>query len=35
MENQEHLMKTVGPMYLEQQVKEGKVTIVNQDGKPV
>jgi len=34
MENQEHLLKTVGPMYLEQQKAKG-MKLVDQDGKEV
>lgn len=32
MENQDHLMNTIGPMYLEQQVNAGKVKLVDQNG---
>ena len=35
IENQEHLMKTIGPMYLEEQVKAGKVKVIDQNGKEV
>jgi hypothetical protein len=31
-ESQEHLLKTIGPMYLDQQIKDGKVKLVDQDG---
>jgi hypothetical protein len=34
LENQEHLLKTVGPMYLEQQKVKG-MKLVDQDGKEV
>lgn len=33
MENQDHLMNTIGPMYLEQQVNAGKVKLVDQNGE--
>ena len=35
MENQDHLMNTIGPMYLEQQVNAGKVKLVDQNGEPL
>lgn len=35
MENQNHLMNTIGPMYLEQQVAAGKVKIIDQNGNEV
>ena len=35
MENQDHLMNTIGPMYLEQQVNAGKVKLVDQNGDPL
>lgn len=34
-ENQDHLMKTIGPMYLDQQTKAGKVQIIDQVGNVV
>jgi hypothetical protein len=35
MENQENLMNTIGPMYLEKQVAAGKVKIIDQNGNEV
>lgn len=35
MENQQYLLDNIGPMYLEQKVKEGKVTLVDQNGTEV
>jgi hypothetical protein len=34
-ENQDHLMSTIGPMYLDQQVKAGKVKVIDQNGETV
>ena len=34
-ENQQHLMNTIGPMYLDEQVKTGKVKIVDQNNKEI
>jgi hypothetical protein len=34
-ENQDHLMSTIGPMYLDQQVKAGKVKVIDQNGDTV
>jgi hypothetical protein len=34
-ENQQHLYNTIGPMYLNDQVTQGKVTLVDQTGTPV
>ena len=34
-ENQEHLLKTIGPMYLNQQVKENKVKILDEAGNSI
>lgn len=34
-ENQDHLMGTIGPMYLDQQVKAGKVKVIDQNGDTV
>jgi hypothetical protein len=35
MENQQHLLNTIGPMYLEEQIKAGKVKVLDQNGKEV
>lgn len=35
MENQQHLLNTIGPMYLEEQVKAGKVKVVDQHGQEI
>lgn len=34
-ENQDHLMSTIGPMYLDQQVKAGKVKVIDQNGDAI
>jgi len=35
MENQQHLYDNIGPMYLQDQVKQGKVILVDDKNKPV
>jgi hypothetical protein len=35
MESQEQLMNTIGPMYLDQQVKAGKVKVIDQNGDTI
>ncbi len=35
MESQQQLYDTIGPMYLDQQVKQGKVQLVDQKGKEI
>jgi len=35
MENQQHLMNTIGPMYLDEQVKAGKAKIIDQNGNQI
>ena len=35
MENQQHLMDTIGPMYLQQQIDAGKVKLVDQNNNEI
>jgi hypothetical protein len=35
MENQQHLMNTIGPLYLDEQIKAGKVKLIDEKGNEI
>jgi hypothetical protein len=35
MENQEHLLNTIGPMYMDQLIKQKKAAMIDENGVPL